>query len=93
MLMNTLKPFFACLLLLVLLATGCVDEEKSQAQEIVDAAIAAHGGQHLDQGVVSFKFRGRQYRALRDDGAFLYSRTFTDDSTGQRIHDVLSQRF
>jgi hypothetical protein len=90
MMMNRIKTLYTFLLLLALLATGCADEETSKAQEIVDAAITAHGSQHLDQGVVSFKFRDRQYRALRDNGAYLYSRTFTDDSTGQRIHDVLS---
>ncbi len=85
---NPSRQFYILLAFLLLAAAGCTPEEKSEAQAIVDAAIAAHGGQHLDQSVVTFRFRDRQYRALRDNGAYVYSRTFTD-STGQRIHDVL----
>ncbi|GAB3540583.1 hypothetical protein GCM10027443_38710 [Pontibacter brevis] len=88
--MNLLRPTAIVLLLLALFSVGCTKNDTSEAQTIVDRAIAAHGGQHLDQGVVSFTLRDRQYRALRDNGAYVYSRTFTEDSTGQRIHDVLS---
>ncbi len=66
---------------------GC-SEERTEAEKIIDQAIVAHGGEHYEQGVVTFRLRDRQYRALRDGGAFSYSRTFTD-STGQRIYDVL----
>ncbi|MDX5482559.1 MAG: hypothetical protein LPK07_12840 [Hymenobacteraceae bacterium] len=82
--------YTALLLCLFLFTLGCTQEEKPDAQAIVDAALAAHGAQHLDQGAVSFKLRDIRYRALRDNGVFLYSRTFTDDSTGQQVHDVLS---
>ncbi|HEY4651665.1 MAG TPA: DUF6503 family protein [Pontibacter sp.] len=58
------------------------------AQEIVDKAIAAHGGKKYDKGIIQFRLRDKLYRSLRDNGAFVYSRTFTD-STGQRVHDVL----
>ncbi|MFD3002477.1 DUF6503 family protein [Pontibacter toksunensis] len=81
---------YTVLLFLALFSLGCAEKEKPKVQAIVDAAIAAHGGKHLDQGIVTFTLRDRQYRALRDNGAYVYSRTFTDDSTGQRIHDVLS---
>lgn len=84
-----MQRIYILLVLLLLTATGCTQEEKSEAQEIVNAAIAAHGGELLDKSVVTFKLRDIQYRALRDEGAYVYSRTFTDDSTGQRIHDVL----
>ncbi|TPE42603.1 DUF6503 family protein [Pontibacter mangrovi] len=82
---------FAWLLGLLLLVTACTESKTpdSEAQEIVDAALAAHGADNLDRSVVSFRFREMQYRALRDNGAFVYSRTFTD-STGRRVHDVLS---
>lgn len=79
-------PFVFALLLFL---TSCSEKDSPDAKTIIEAAIAAHGGKHLDQSVVSFRFRDKQYRALRDNGAFVYSRTFTDDSTGQRIHDVL----
>ncbi|WP_162053509.1 DUF6503 family protein [Pontibacter pamirensis] len=88
--MNRIRHTYFLLLLLALFSMGCTNDESADAQAIVDAAIAAHGGERLDQAVVAFEFRDRQYRALRDNGAFVYSRTFTDDSTGQRIHDVLS---
>ena len=88
--MNRIQPTIFVLLLMALFAIGCSENETSEEQAIVDAAIAAHGGQHLNQSVVTFRLRDRQYRALRDNGAYIYSRTFTDDSTGQRIHDVLS---
>lgn len=84
---------FLALFLIVLSALfifACKQEEKPDAQKVVDAAIAAHGGANLDQSVVSFRLRDKHYRALRDNGAFIYSRTFTDDSTGQRVYDVLS---
>jgi len=80
---------YILLVLFLCIAAGCTQEKKSDAAAVVDAAITAHGGQHLNQSVVTFRLRDRQYRALRDNGAYVYSRTFTDDSTGQRIHDVL----
>ena len=76
------------LLLFVIATVSCQSNQQPDAQQLVDEAIAAHGGAKYDRGVVSFKLRDRQYRALRDGGAFVYSRTFTD-STGQRVHDVL----
>jgi len=76
------------LLFLLIATVSCQSKRQPDAQQIVDDAIAAHGGAKYDRGVVSFVLRDRQYRALRDGGAFVYSRTFTD-STGQRVHDVL----
>lgn len=89
--MHLLRNYAYTLLLLALMAfsTSCTKEETPEAQATVDAALAAHGAENLEQGVVTFRFRDRQYRALRDNGAFVYSRTFTD-STGQRVYDVLS---
>lgn len=72
----------------LLLATSCQTEKKPDAQQIVDEAIAEHGGEKFEKSAVSFKLRDRHYRALRDGGVFVYSRTFTD-STGQQVRDVL----
>jgi hypothetical protein len=69
------------------LLSSCEPKAPS-AQEIVDKAIATHGGEKLNKAIVTFKFRDYLYRALRDNGAYVYSRTFTD-STGQRVYDVL----
>lgn len=76
---------------LVLFFASCSDNktQTSEAQTIVDDALEAHGAERLDKSIVTFKLRDIQYRALRDNGAFVYSRTFAD-TTGQRIHDVLS---
>ena len=68
---NPIKHIYILLAFLLLAAVGCTPEDKSEAQAVVDAAINAHGGQHLDQSVVTFRFRDRQYRALRDNGALL----------------------
>jgi hypothetical protein len=78
---------FVTILLIVFLVAGC-QPKTPDAQEIVDTAIANYGGEKYKKSVVSFKLRDRQYRALRDGGAFVYSRTFTD-STGQRVYDML----
>ncbi|MBC5993441.1 DUF6503 family protein [Pontibacter cellulosilyticus] len=81
---------YTSFILAILFLSACEKKETPDTQQLVDQAIAAHGGQNLDKAVVTFKFRDRQYRALRDQGAYVYSRTFTDDSTGQRMHDVMS---
>ncbi|MEJ8801453.1 DUF6503 family protein [Pontibacter sp. H249] len=77
-------------ILCALAFTSCNRTETTDPQQIVNQAIVAHGSQQLDQAVVTFKFRDVRYRVLRDQGAFVYSRTFTNDTTGQRIHDVMS---
>jgi len=79
-------PVFYAMLFLLL--SGCSGGGQPDAQQIVDQAIQAHGGKKYNRSIVSFRFRDRQYRAQRDGGAFVYSRTFTD-STGQRVDDVL----
>ncbi len=68
--------------------TGCSSDQQPDAQKLVDQTIKLYGGEAYNQSNISFQFRDRQYRALRDNGAYVYSRTFTD-STGQRIYDVL----
>jgi hypothetical protein len=91
--MHLLKKYILVGLLptfFILLIASCSESKEPEVQEIVDAVIAKHGGANLDQSIVTFKFRDKQYRALRDNGAFVYSRSFIDDSTGQNIHDVLS---
>jgi hypothetical protein len=60
------------------------------AQTIVDAAIAAHGGEAYANFGLEFDFRGRHYTAHREGGNFRYTRSFVD-STGQ-VRDVLSNQ-
>lgn len=73
----------ACLLLILY---GCGDQK---AQQVVDAAIDAHGGSAFDAFFVKFDFRDRHYTAARKGGIFAYTRTFTD-SSGAIIEDVLN---
>lgn len=47
------------------------------AQEIVDAAIAAHGGERFQAVRIEFDFRGRHYVAERRGGRFAYERRFS----------------
>jgi hypothetical protein len=48
------------------------------ARAVVDSAIAAHGGDVLDRAVVTFDFRGDEYRLRHDEGRFHYRRMYTD---------------
>ena len=75
-------------ILICLITVSCSSDKKPDAQQIVDRAIEVHGGEKFNELVVSFRLRDKQYRALRDNGAFVYSRSFTD-STGNQIYDVL----
>jgi len=77
--MRLLAASLASLVLLL----GCQTEgpdpaDRPSAAAIVDSAVAAHGGAVLDRAVVSFDFRGDQYRLRQDGGQFHYRRTYTD---------------
>lgn len=74
------------LLILVLVAFGSC-QEKNPAQEIVDKAIAAHGGNLFEQSTIEFEFRERTYTIFKSPQAYRYTRAFTD-STGF-VKDVL----
>jgi len=78
------SPFFV-VLVLVLISCSQVDKE---AQRIVDAAIAAHGGELFEKAQISFDFRERHYQIFKSSNRFEYSREFTD-STGF-VRDVLN---
>jgi hypothetical protein len=68
----------ALLLLSACQPTGDGEADPPSAQAVVDSAIAAHGGDVLDRAVVSFDFRGDQYRLRHDGGRFHYRRTYAD---------------
>jgi hypothetical protein len=48
------------------------------AQEIVDEAIAAHGGERYEHSVIEFDFRGKHFVVRRDGGVFAYERSYHD---------------
>lgn len=58
-----------------------------RAQELVDQAIAAHGGSNFEEALVTFDFRDRSYAVRRTSGRYSYTRTFRD--TARTIQDVL----
>ena len=63
-----------------------------KAQELVDQAIAFHGGEELyDTAQFSFVFRDRLYKRIRSGGNYQFERIFTnpDDST-QIVRDILT---
>jgi len=66
-------------------AWGCQSPPRPSARAVVDSAIAAHGGPVLDRAVVSFDFRGDNYRLTHREGRFHYRRSFTDSLD----HDVV----
>ena len=63
--------------------------EPPDADALIAQAIEAHGGAAYDSSLVSFRFRGRDYRATRQGGNFVYERAFEDDSLGEVV-DVLT---
>jgi hypothetical protein len=67
---------------------GVSCNSRTEVEQIVDAAIAAHGGEHYEKVVINFDFRGTHYSIFKSPSAFEYSREFTD-STG-KVVDVLS---
>jgi hypothetical protein len=88
-------PFFhliPSLLALALLLAACTSEttdpsDQPKAQILVDAAIAAHGGDQYDYAVIAFDFRDKQYRARLQGGAYEYQRSF--EEAGRQVRDVL----
>ncbi|MDN5211976.1 hypothetical protein QQ020_07935 [Fulvivirgaceae bacterium BMA12] len=62
--------------------------EKPDPQVIIDKAIKKHGGEHYDNVLIAFDFRGRHYTILKKDTWFEYTRSF-EDSLG-KFKDVLN---
>ncbi len=84
--MNTLSRF--TFLGLWLLLYACAPETLPNAQEIIDNAIAQHGGERYETATVRFQFRDRTYVRMRNGGAYRFQRIFTD-TLGQQITDEL----
>ena len=92
--MNLLAKISAVFFLMIVFSTGCGQGEstvskKDQAKEIINAAIAAHGGENYRNMDVSFTFREYRVRLKNNNGNFEYSRRFSD-SSGNKIEDVLT---
>lgn len=63
-------------------------QPKSKAQEIIDRAIAVHGGEAYEKAIISFDFRDIHYQIMKTPSAFEYSREFQDSSGN--VLDVLN---
>lgn len=77
-------------MLLLLIAGLCCStcQTQSNTQQIIDQAIKTHGGDQLQEAIVSFDFRKKHYQVQLDHGRFRYEST-VNDSIGL-VHDVLT---
>lgn len=57
------------------------------AQEIIDKSIENAGGERFDQANIHFTFRGKQYRSVRNKGAYQLERIVNQNNTA--ILDVI----
>lgn len=65
------------------LFVACKKEVKTpNVQSIVDSAISASGGDVYKNSMVSFKFRGKNYTAVRYNNHYVLNRFFTDSLGG-----------
>ena len=85
--MRTLLALCATVLLL---AGGCQSPEPTpSAAAVIDSARAAHGAPVLDEAVVTFDFRGDDYRVRQNGEQFHYRRSYAD-SLGRPVTEGLT---
>ncbi len=76
----------------LLLLLGCSSGDapsNSTAQMTIDRAIAAHGGDIINNSRITFDFRGFAFALERENGRFQYERSFVDEE-GMRIREGLN---
>ena len=56
-----------------------------KAQQVIDAAIAAHGGALYNHVQIDFVFRNRQYQSYRKAGMYRYFRAFEDTTEAGNV--------
>lgn len=91
-----MKYIFSVFLLSILIVSCSNDSTSKQIvlkdpNVIINRAIRIHGSEMLEGNTFRFDFRGRHYRAFFNRGQYVYARSF-EDSTGQMITDILSNR-
>lgn len=64
------------------------EPDTSRARQLVDAAIAAHGGAVMRHAEMQFLFRGTPFRLVRDGDQFRYARLVAD-SLGRVMEEVV----
>ena len=101
--MNTTKPFLMLFALTILIvacqtqeneagtteAMGTSNTKESQARQLINDAIDAHGGEKYENIRVEFDFRNRHYIVDRNNGVFQYERIFKDEN-GATVRDVMT---
>jgi hypothetical protein len=87
----TVKIYYriSLVLLSVWLWSACGTES---AQDIVDKSIAAHGGEAYKKFYAEFDFRDKHYTIKRNEGEYVYTRSFAD-STGRYFDELTNQGF
>lgn len=88
------SPIF---LLLVLFACAegpgeAVEVKRSRVDQIIDSAIAFHGGERYDDMRVSFRLRDRDYSIFRKGGNFAYTSQHSD-SLGMYTRELTNAGF
>lgn len=83
-----MRSAFVSLCFLTLSFFGISCNSRTEAEKIVDSAIAVHGGSRYAETVIDFDFRDIHYSLHKSPTSFEYSREFTD-STG-KVVDVLT---
>jgi len=82
------KILLSFLFITIFLIQSCDQTVKLTANQIVVNSMKAHGSDLLNQSRMDFVFRGLNYRATRDNGAFEYARRRVNDSS--TVIDMLS---
>ncbi len=81
--------------LLIAILVSCKQEKQVNAQDIINKAIEVSGGVKYEVSTISFDFRDKHYKAIRNNGMYQYERHFNDSIN--KIKDLLSnnefQRF
>jgi len=84
-----MRYFF--ILATIILFTSC-QEEKDQisAEEIINKTIANAGGENYKNATIEFKFRGNNYKSVRNGGEFVLEREIIDSLGVDTIRDIVS---
>ena len=85
-----MRTFLALCATVLLLAGGCQSPDPTpSAAAVIDSARAAQGAPVLDEAVVTFDFRGDDFRVRQDGGPFHYRRSYAD-SLGRPVTEGLT---
>lgn len=80
---------FLYLIAILFVATSC--QKDPSAEDILEKAIEAHGGNSVYNSRFSFDFRDKHYEAIYHNGSYSLNREFLD-SLNNKIRDVLTNK-